>query len=104
MERVIQNDNIPGGEVQGLHGFVDRDGHRAQMHRNVGRLSDHATFCVEEGAREISPFLDVGRVAGAPQHHAHFFGDGGEQVFEDFESDWVIHGIAYCVLLCSFTQ
>ncbi len=59
--------------------------HRAQMHRHVGRIGDKGAVTVEDGAGEVEPLLDVDRVGGVLQRHAHLFGDRHEEVVEDFE-------------------
>ena len=43
-------------------------------------------FGVEDGAAEIEALADIGAEAGAPQGGAHFFGDGGKEILEDFQA------------------
>ena len=59
--------------------------HRAQVHRHVRRVGDQVALGVEQRAREIEPLLDVDRVRGVGERHAHLLGDRHEQVVEDFE-------------------
>jgi hypothetical protein len=33
----------------------------------------------------IAAFFDIGRESGLAQHHAHLFGDGDEDIAEEFE-------------------
>ena len=49
------------------------------------RVGDEGAGCVEHGAREIEPLLDVHRLRGVAQRFAHLLGDGHEQVVEHLE-------------------
>ena len=40
----------------------DGGGHCAEVHWHVGRLRHHVALGIEDGARKIAAFLDVGRV------------------------------------------
>ena len=59
--------------------------HRAEMHRHMRRVGDQRAIAVEHGAGEIEPLLDVDRVGGVLQRHAHLLGDRHEQIVEHFE-------------------
>ena len=50
--------------------------------RGVG---DQAAVGVEDRAGEVEPLLDVDRVRGGLQAHAHLFGHRHEQVVEDLQ-------------------
>ena len=65
----------------GLDGAV----HRAEMHRHVRRVGDQRAVAVEHRAGEIEPLLDVHRIGGVLQRHAHLLGDRHEQIVEHFE-------------------
>ena len=52
-------------------------------------IADRHKVFVEKGAGEIAALLDVGRVTGLAQRHAHLLGDGGEKVFVDLDADRV---------------
>ena len=55
------------------------------MHRQVRRVGDEGAGCIEHGAGEIEPLLDVHRLRGVAQGFAHLLGDGHEQVVEHLE-------------------
>ena len=55
------------------------------MHRHVRGVGDKRPVAVEHRAREIEPLLDVYRVGGVLQRHAHLLGDRHEQIVEYFE-------------------
>ena len=55
------------------------------MHRHVRRIGDQPPVAVEDRAGEVEPLLDVDRIGGVLQHHAHLLGDRHEQVVEDLE-------------------
>ena len=50
-----------------------------------GALATSAPSRVEDGAGEIEPLLDVDRIGGVLQRHAHLLGDRHEEVVEDFQ-------------------
>ena len=64
---------------------LDRAVHRAEMHRHMRRVGDQRAVAVEHRAGEIEPLLDVHRIGGVLQRHAHLLGDRHEQVVEHFE-------------------
>jgi hypothetical protein len=68
---------------------LDRAIHRAQMHRHMRRVGDQRAFRREHGAGEVEPLLDVHRIGGVLQRHAHLLGDRHEQIVEHFEHDRV---------------
>ena len=92
---VVEHDDIALlKRLEGVDGRLDRGGHTAQMHRDVGRLRHHARLRIEHGAAKVEPFLDVGAETGAFERLAHVLGDRGEQVLEDFEGNCVYgHGL-----------
>ena len=55
------------------------------MHRHVRRVGDQAAVAVEDRAGEVEPLLDVDRIGGVLQRHAHLLGDRHEEVVEHFE-------------------
>ncbi len=59
------------------------------MHRHVRRVGDKASLAVEQGAGEVEPLLDVDRIGGVLQRHAHLLGDRHEEMVEDLEHDRV---------------
>ncbi len=59
--------------------------HRAEMHRHVRRVGNQRAGRIEHRAGEIQPFLDVHRIGGVLQRHAHLLGDRHEKVVEHFE-------------------
>lgn len=63
--------------------------HGAEMHGNMGRLGDKITAGVKDGAGKIPSFLDVGGKGGAGENNAHFLGNGGKELIEDFNFDYV---------------
>ena len=80
--------------VTGAHGALvladngfDRAIHRAEMHRHVRRIGDQRAVAVEHRAGKVEPFLDVHRIGGVLQRHAHLLGDRHEEIVEHFEHD-----------------
>ncbi len=59
--------------------------HRAEMHRHVRRVGNQRADRIEHGTGEIQPLLDVHRIGGVLQRHAHLLGDRHEQIVEHFE-------------------
>ncbi len=55
------------------------------MHRHVRGVGDQRAVGGEHRAGEIEPLLDVDRVGGVLQRHAHLLGDRHEQVVEHFQ-------------------
>ncbi len=86
---VVEKDRVAGREVRALQGRRHRQGHRSEMHRDVGGLGHHPPLPVEEGAGEVPPLLDVGGEGGAHQHRPHFLGEGDEAVLDHFQTDGV---------------
>ena len=64
---------------------LDRAVHRAEMDRHVRRVGDEAAVAVEDRAGEVEPLLDVHRIGGVLERHAHLLGDRHEEVVEHFE-------------------
>ena len=52
-----------------------------------GALATRRAVAVEDRAGEIEPLLDVDRVGGVLQRHAHLLGDRHEEVVEHLEHD-----------------
>ena len=57
------------------------------MHRHVRRVGDQRGVGGEDRAGEVEPLLDVHRIGGVLQRHAHLLGDRHEQVVEHLEHD-----------------
>ena len=55
------------------------------MHRHMRRVGDQRAVVREHRAGEIEPLLDVDRIGGVLQRHAHLLGDRHEQVVEHFQ-------------------
>ncbi len=70
---------------------LDRLTHRAQVNGHVRSVRHQLTIGVEDGTREVEPFLDVHRHCGVLEHDAHLLGDVHEEVVEDLELDRVGH-------------
>ena len=64
---------------------LDRAIHGAEMHRHVRRIGDQRAVGGEHRAGEVEPLLDVDRIGGVLQRHAHLLGDRHEQIVEHFE-------------------
>ena len=83
----VQHPHIAGLEIGAdlapncLHAPV----HRAEMHRDMRRVGDEASFAIEDGAGEVETFLDVDRACGVLQRVAHLLGDRREALVEHFE-------------------
>jgi hypothetical protein len=72
-EGVVEDEDVVRARIvlaDGGHGV----GHRAEVHRDVLRLGDHAPTLVEERGRAVAALLDVGREGGANQHRPHLVG------------------------------
>ena len=80
---------------------LDRAVHRAEMHRHVRRVGDQRAVGGEHRAGEIEPLLDVDRIGGVLQRHAHLLGDRHEQVVEHFEHDRIGLGADRAWRACS---
>ena len=59
------------------------------MHRHVRRIGDEPSLTIEHGAGKVEPLLDVDRIGGVLQRHAHLLGDRHEEMVEDLEHDRV---------------
>ncbi len=68
------------------------------MHRHMRRVGDEVPICIEHGAGEIQPLLDVHGRGGHLQRLSHVLGDGHEEVVEDLDQ----HGIARGALARAF--
>jgi hypothetical protein len=51
---------------------------------------DDTAARIEECARIVTAFLDVGRVRGTSKRSAHFFGECGEEVPIDLETNGIV--------------
>ena len=76
----------PGAGSCAAHGG-DRVGHRAEVHRDVLGLRDHAAALVEERRRAVAPLLDVRRERRADEHRAHLLRDRAERAADHLELD-----------------
>ena len=83
----VEGEHVAGTDVAGVQADdrLDRAVHRAEMDRHVRRVGDQAAVAVEDGAGEVEPLLDVDRIGGVLQRHAHLLGDRHEEVVEDLE-------------------
>ena len=65
------------------------------MDRYVCSLGNHVTPRIEERAGEVAPLLNVWRVAGLFENHAHLLGDRSQKVLIDFQANgiegWLVH-------------
>ena len=72
---------------------VERGGdghrHRAEMHRHVIALRDHAPIRVENCARIIASLLDVWREGGAAQRDAHLFRHRSKERAINLQRRWI---------------
>src|SRR5579871_2895117 len=59
------------------------------MHRHVIAHGQHLSPRVEERAGIVAALFDIGGKRSAAQRRAHLFGDGVEEVSEDFELDGI---------------
>ncbi len=59
--------------------------HRAQMNRQMRRVGDKRSGAVEQRAGKIQPLLDIHRIGGVLQRHAHLLGDRHEEIVEHFQ-------------------
>src|SRR5438874_698675 len=55
------------------------------MHRHMRRIGNELALGIEERTGEIEALLDVDRIGGLLERHAHLLGDRHEQVVEHFE-------------------
>ena len=89
-EGVVDHHYVARVHARMLDRCGDREGHRAQMNRHVVALGNHAPGTVEDGARIISTFLDIGREGRPAQRHAHLFRCRVEEVTEHLQLDGVV--------------
>ena len=87
----VEREDVAGMDVARIEADdgLDRAVHRAEMHRHVRRVGDQRAGAVEDRAGEIQPLLDVDRIGGVLQRHAHLLGDRHEEVVEHFQHDRV---------------
>ena len=86
-------------DIAGLQGAAvllqhraHRLAHRAQVNRDMRRIGDQIAVGVEHRAGEIEPLLDVHRIGGVLQRHAHLLGDRHEEVVEHLQHHRVALG------------
>ena len=90
---VVEDVDVAAADVRvALDHHLDRLAHRAEVDRHVRGVGDQAAFTVEDRAGEVEALLDVDRVRGGLQAHAHLLGDRHEQVVEDLQHDRVGSG------------
>ncbi len=92
-EGVVHHDHVAGrnpaeGVDRGTHGRR----HGAEVHRHVVPEGDRAHFGVEQRARVVPAFLDVGAERRPPEGRAHLLREGGEEIAEDLQLDRVEFG------------
>jgi hypothetical protein len=88
--RVVQDYHVALGP--GVHGGPRRvyaRGHGAQVDGDVGGLRHEGPGPVEHRAGEVEPLFDVGRVAGAPERHAHLVGHTFKAVAVELQQNGV---------------
>ena len=83
----VEGEDVAGMNVAGIlaDDRFHRAIHRAEMDRHVRGIGDQPPFAVEDRAGEVETLLDVDRIGGVLQRHAHLLGDRHEEVVEDFE-------------------
>ncbi len=86
-EGIVEHGDVAGREAQIGDGGAHRHRHRTQMHGHVIAHGESVAGGVEERARVVATLFDVGREGGATQRCAHLFGDGVEEMLENFELD-----------------
>ena len=86
-----------GGTVAARH-RLHRLPHGAEVHRHVGRVGDERAHAVEQRTGKVEALLDVDRLGGIGERHAHFLRDGHEQIIEHFQHNRIgqHHGIGRC--------
>ena len=86
MVRIVEDVDVAAADVRvALDHHLDRLAHGAEVDRHVRGVGDQAALGVEDRAGEVQPLLDVDRVRGGLQAHAHLLGDRHEQVVEDLQ-------------------
>ena len=83
----IQHKYITGGNcplVMADNGF-NRTIHRTQVNRHMRRIGYKRAIRGKNGTGKIEPLLDIYRVGRVLQGHTHLFGNGHEQIVEDFQ-------------------
>ena len=83
----VQREHVARVNVAGVEANdrLDRAVHRAEMHRHMRRVGDQPPVAIEDRAGEVEPLLDVHRIGGVLQRHAHLLGDRHEEVVEDLQ-------------------
>src|SRR4029077_3583676 len=77
---IVEDDVITFREIifELFQNSLHRVGHCAEMDRYVLCLGYQLSSCIEEGARVVSPLLDVGGEAGFSEDYSHLFCDRDE--------------------------
>ena len=84
--RVVEDVDVAAADVRvAPDHHLDGLAHGAEVDRHVRGVGDQAAPGVEDRAGEVEPLLDVDRVRGGLQAHAHLLGDRHEQVVEDLQ-------------------
>ena len=100
-EGVVHHGHIPRSERPQLResGF-DAHRHGSEMYGHVVPEGYRAPLGIEESTGIVPSFLDVRRKGRPPQGRPHLLGEGGEQVPEDLECDWIevvlVRGCRHC--------
>ena len=82
---IVDQSDVAFFEIERVHDRAHRQRHRAQMHRHVIAHGDRLAARIVDRAGVVAALLDVGRIGGLAQHHAHFLGDRSQQMPEQFE-------------------
>ena len=91
--RVVEDVDVAAADVRvALDHHLDGLAHGAEVDRHVRGVGDQAALGVEDRAGEVQPLLDVDRLRGGLQAHAHLLGDRHEQVVEDLQQHRVGSG------------
>ena len=85
----VEREHVARADAAGIvaDDRLDRAVHRAEMDRHMRRVGDQAALAVEHRAGKVEPLLDVDRIGGVLQRHAHLLGDRHEEMIEDLEHD-----------------
>src|SRR5271167_2692333 len=86
---ILEDDGVAGFHRDMIDGCTNGKRHGAKVHEQMIALRDGLTGCVVNGARVVEALFDIWRETGAAEGHSHLLGDGDEEIFEDFEFDWI---------------
>lgn len=90
LERVVQNGDIAGLQFERLACVIDRQRHRAQVHRHVVAHGNGVSARVIDGTGVVAALLDVRRERRLAEDGAHFLGNRSEQMTEQLQFDGVV--------------